>query len=191
MSFNNNGMNVPQISGNGVQSPYTNEFINQRFSQPNQQFTYNYPNSYYGNQQNQWNQSNQQISPNQNNQNSQPQVYFRFVTSEEEAKAAIPNLDGSLNVFAHLSQGKIYTKQLEIDGNAPLRTYVLVTESNQQNQINSPVTDTNEFVSKKEFDELYSLYIDMDKDLQGLSKDFDMYLNNATKDNKSAKGDKK
>lgn len=184
------GVGVPQLSGNNTQNQTTNDF-NNRFMQPNQQFSYNYPNQFYNNQQNQWNQSNQQVQQNQNGQNSQPQVYFRYVTSEEEAKAAIPNLDGSLNIFVHLSQGRIYTKQLELDGNAPLRKYVLVTESEQQFQVDASNVDSSNFVSKKEFNELYDLYEDMDKDLQNLSKDFDMYLNNATKDTKSSKGDKK
>lgn len=60
---------------------------------------------------------------------TQPQapVYIkcRAVTSIDEAKAAMIDLDGSLNVFTDIPHRKIYTKQINLDGTASLNTYSL------------------------------------------------------------------
>lgn len=172
-----------------------NTVMNNNFQMNNNQQNYGYPNMYYGGQQ--YSYGNQQYQyggqqyqygnqPYTSNQQLQQQVYCRPVTSEEEAKAAIIELDGSLYIFTCLNQGKIYTKQLEMDGNAPLRTYELVGFST--NQI--PVS-TSESEVKKDIEDLYAMYEKLDKEVSLLSDDFDMYLNEATKNSKKEKNDKK
>lgn len=47
------------------------------------------------------------------------------VTSIDEAQGTMIDLDGSVTVFADLSNGKIYTKQIGMDGKAILNTYEL------------------------------------------------------------------
>lgn len=57
----------------------------------------------------------------------QAPVYIkcRAVTSIDEAKAAMIDLDGSLHVFTDIPHRKIYTKQINLDGTASLNTYSL------------------------------------------------------------------
>lgn len=180
MNFENNMGQYPtnnQMNGNNIPQPSYQNNLNR--APYNQQFSYGYPNSSYGNQ-------FSYPMNTQMNQPVQPKVYCKAVTSEDEAKAAPIELDGSLHIFTHLNQGKIYTKQLELDGNAPLRTFVMITEADPTPTENSTI-EKIDYVSKKEFDDLYSLYEDMDKELRGLSKDFDEYLFKATKSDKGTK----
>lgn len=55
-------------------------------------------------------------------------VKCRAVTSIDEAKAAMIDLDGSMTIFTDLGHNKIYTKQINLDGTATLNSYVLETE---------------------------------------------------------------
>lgn len=57
----------------------------------------------------------------------QAPVYIkcRAVTSIDEAKAAMIDLDGSLHVFTDIPHRKIYTKQINLDGTASLNVYSL------------------------------------------------------------------
>lgn len=59
------------------------------------------------------------------------------VTSIDEARGTMIDLDGSVTVFADLSNGKIYTKQIGMDGNAILNTYEL-------QRAKPPTADTTE-----------------------------------------------
>lgn len=52
-------------------------------------------------------------------------VKCRAVTSYDEAKASMIDLDGSVNVFTDIGNKKIYTKQINLDGTATLNTYIL------------------------------------------------------------------
>ena len=52
----------------------------------------------------------------------------RPVSSKEEARASQIELDGSLNVFTDVANGKIYTKQINNDGTATFRTYALTAD---------------------------------------------------------------
>ena len=63
----------------------------------------------------------------QNFTQQQAPVYIkcRAVTSIDEAKAAMIDLDGSLHVFTDIPHRKIYTKQINLDGTASLNTYSL------------------------------------------------------------------
>lgn len=47
------------------------------------------------------------------------------VTSIDEAKAAMIDLDGSMTIFTDLGHNKIYTKQINLDGTATLSSYAL------------------------------------------------------------------
>lgn len=49
----------------------------------------------------------------------------RAVTSIDEAKAAMIDLDGSLHVFTDVPHKRIYTKQINLDGTASLNVYTL------------------------------------------------------------------
>ena len=71
----------------------------------------------------------------------------RPVLSLEEAKASQIDLDGSLHVFTDIGNKKIYTKQLNLDGTATLKTYVLQEEENK-----TP-SQTEEYVTKTEFNQ--------------------------------------
>lgn len=63
----------------------------------------------------------------QNFTQQQAPVYIkcRAVTSIDEAKAAMIDLDGSLHVFTDIPHRKIYTKQINLDGTASLNIYSL------------------------------------------------------------------
>lgn len=56
-------------------------------------------------------------------------VKCRAVTSIDEAKAAMIDLDGSMTIFTDLGHGKIYTKQINLDGTATLNSYALEAQS--------------------------------------------------------------
>lgn len=77
--------------------------------------------------------------------NSQPSyIKGRPVVSMEEARAAQIDLDGSLFVFTDIGNHKIYTKQINLDGIAVLKTYTLVEDT---------PTD-NTYVTKTEFEKV-------------------------------------
>lgn len=65
----------------------------------------------------------------QNPQQVTPVLKGRPVSSYEEANAAMIDLDGSVFYFLDQPHGKIYTKQINLDGTATLNTYSL-TEQN-------------------------------------------------------------
>ena len=74
----------------------------------------------------------------------------RPVVSIEEARAAQIDLDGSLFIFTDIGNKKIYTKQINVDGTAPLNVYSLVEEKEQ-----APLAE-NEYVTKLEFNQALS-----------------------------------
>lgn len=79
------------------------------------------------------------------NQFQQPQpsvIKGRAVTSFDEAKAAMIDLDGSLFVFTDVANNRIYTKQINLDGTATLNTYVRQeANSDQKPQTAQPVQE--------------------------------------------------
>ena len=70
----------------------------------------------------------------------------RPVSSKEEARASQIELDGSLNVFTDIANGKIYTKQINNDGTATFKTYVFTEDENPYN--------SSEFVTKDQFNKV-------------------------------------
>ena len=73
----------------------------------------------------------------------------RPVSSFEEARAATVDFDGSVSFFPDLANGKIYTKQCNIDGTASLNMY----ELKELPVVKEPLTDINlsAYVTKEEF----------------------------------------
>lgn len=79
----------------------------------------------------------------------------RPVSSFDEVKASIIDMDGSLFVFTDIANKMIHTKQIALDGTADIKTYRLVEEK--------PVTKqehiehvSGEYVSREEFDKVLS-----------------------------------
>lgn len=60
---------------------------------------------------------------NMNQQQQTPYISAIPVTCLDEAKAARISLDGTLSVFINIQDGEIYTKQLNMNGLAELKTY--------------------------------------------------------------------
>lgn len=54
------------------------------------------------------------------------------VTSIDEARAAMVDVDGSVTVFTDLANGKIYTKAVDLNGLAILQTYELAVNVHPQ-----------------------------------------------------------
>lgn len=108
--------------------------------------------------QNRINQLEQQYNPyqvyQQSTQQAQQQVIKgRPVSSYEEAKASMIDLDGSLFVFPDIANGRIYTKQIMMDGTADFRIYNLVVDGNSQGQTEQSGTQEQPtYVLKKDFD---------------------------------------
>lgn len=115
-------------------NPYQQQLAQNRLNQIEQQYNVGayQPNGYQM-------QNNQQMG-------TQMQVLKgRPVSSYDEAKASMIDLDGSLFVFTDIANNCIYTKQILLDGSAELKTYVL--QEQKQNG------ETNEgYVLKKDFD---------------------------------------
>ena len=77
------------------------------------------------------------------NANSNQFLKCRPVASKEQARAAQIDLDGSLWVFTDVGNQRIYTKQINYDGTATFKTYVLTVDENPYN--------SSEYVTKDEF----------------------------------------
>lgn len=72
----------------------------------------------------------------------------RPVSSKDEARAFQIDLDGSLWVFTDVGNGKIYTKQVNNDGTAAFKTYIITEESD------NPYTTSSQYVTKEEFNKV-------------------------------------
>lgn len=123
---------------------YNNQFINQQYPQQirtNQQQIEQLYNNYmpnmnmYGNNMMQQNVTQQTLKG-------------RPVSSYDEAKASMIDLDGSLFVFTDISNKKIYTKQIMLDGSAEFKTYVL----EEQKQNIKPIEQ--EYVLRSDFERI-------------------------------------
>ena len=74
----------------------------------------------------------------------------RPVVSIDEARASQIDLDGSLYVFPDLSNKKIYTKQINMDGTASFNVFELVIP------VETPVAPT--YVTKDELDKILASF---------------------------------
>ena len=79
----------------------------------------------------------------------QQYIKGRPVSSAEEAKASMIDLDGSLFVFPDVKNKLIYTKQIMLDGTAEFHTYRLVPETKQNAQEQN--TMNNQYVLDSDF----------------------------------------
>ena len=120
-------------------NPYQQQLAQNRLNQMEQQYnvgTYQ-PNNYQI-------QNNQQMG-------AQMQVLKgRPVSSYDEAKASMIDLDGTLFVFTDIANHCIYTKQILLDGSAELKTYVL--QEQKQNETKRSGELNEGYVLKKDFD---------------------------------------
>ena len=120
-------------------------------------------------QQNPSPQTNFQPQMNGMNQNF---VKCRAVTSIDEAKASMIDLDGSINVFTDIGNKKIYTKQINLDGTASLKTYILQEEQPHQAH---PVENTEPVPNYVRQDELEAICRGFNKQINELREDLEFY----------------
>lgn len=104
-------------------------------------------------------------------------IKCRAVTSIDEAKASIIDLDGSINVFTDIGNKKIYTKQINLDGTASLKTYIL------QEEPRTEATSTTEttYVSVEELEAVCDRFNRQIKDLREDLELYEQMLNDRTK----------
>lgn len=77
----------------------------------------------------------------------------RPVSGIEEARAAMIDLDGSIFVFPDVTNKRIFTKQILLDGSAEVKTYVLEEEQHTEEKEEKPRTrDNKKYVLKSEYD---------------------------------------
>ena len=120
---------------------------------------YGFPQYMYP-QQNRINQEQQysNVYPNYYGVNQQQQIQQtlkgRPVSSYDEAKASMIDLDGSLFVFTDVTNKRIYTKQILLDGSAEFKTYVLQEQKESNKEVNE---DTNNYVLKRDFEKAINI----------------------------------
>lgn len=87
----------------------------------------------------------QELERGLNGQVPRPSFKAVPVTSFDEARAAMVDFDGSLNLFVDVQNNQIYTKQLNLNGLAELKVYRLVEDApNQSTQV--------AYVTKEDYD---------------------------------------
>lgn len=89
----------------------------------------------------------------------------RPVSSYDEAKASMIDLDGTLFVFTDIANHCIYTKQILLDGSAELKTYVL--QEQKQNETKQSGQANTGYVLKKDFDRTVK---ELHKQIEGLKE---------------------
>lgn len=154
---------------NSIYNPYYPQGIPQ-FNQPLQQPQYDpyIPQSYP--QQGQQNMN--RPAPMQNF------VKCRAVTSIDEAKAAMIDLDGSVHVFTDLNHDCIYTKQITLDGSAAFNVYRKeISEDNKQ----KPQTNTPLYVEREELSKILDSVDAKIADLSTKIDENDNYIRDYTK----------
>lgn len=89
----------------------------------------------------------------------------RPVSSLEEARASMIDLDGSMYVFTDVANKRIYTKQIMLDGTAELKTYVLEEQKQAQGNTNSS------YVLQQDFEEAINILTEQINKLKGVKED--------------------
>lgn len=89
----------------------------------------------------------------------------RPVSSLEEARASMIDLDGSMYVFTDVANKRIYTKQILLDGTAELKTYVLEEQKQAQTNTNSS------YVLQQDFEEAINILTEQINKLKGVKED--------------------
>lgn len=87
----------------------------------------------------------------QMNNMSQQMIKGRPVSSYDEAKASMIDLDGSLYVFTDIANKCIYTKQILLDGTSDFKTYIL-KEEKQNGYMQENKEQKEEYVLKRDFE---------------------------------------
>lgn len=107
---------------------------------------------------------NQNVMQGQQQQNIQ-MLKGRPVSSYDEAKAAMIDLDGSMFVFTDIANKRIYTKQIMLDGSAELKVYTL-----QEQNIKEQKQDSN-YVLQTDFEEAINILKNQILELKGVKED--------------------
>lgn len=81
-------------------------------------------------------------------QTQQQIIKGRPVSSYDEAKASMIDMDGSMFVFPDIANKRIYTKQIMLDGSAELKVYALV----EQTQPAETKQNNEQYVLRTDFD---------------------------------------
>lgn len=103
----------------------------------------------------------QELERGLNGQVPRPSFKAVPVTSFDEARAAMVDFDGSLNLFVDVQNNQIYTKQLNLNGLAELKVYRLVEGApNQSTQV--------AYVTKEDYDILLKEVTDLKDRLDSL-----------------------
>ena len=132
-------------------SPYQQQMYQDRLNAYEQQYRGNQYNNYMSNQQ--FNQPQQMIK-------------CRPVSSYDEAKASMIDLDGSMFVFTDIANKKIYTKQILLDGSAELKTYVL-QEQRQGETKRENGNKTQQYVLQEDFERIVG---ELNRQIEGLKE---------------------
>lgn len=107
---------------------------------------------------------NQNVMQGQQQQNIQ-MLKGRPVSSYDEAKAAMIDLDGSMFVFTDIANKRIYTKQIMLDGSAELKVYTL-----QEQNIKDQKQNTN-YVLQSDFEQAIEILKNQILELKGVKED--------------------
>lgn len=126
---------MPMYNAYGSYNPYNQQLMQNRLANMEQQ----YPQQNY-----------QQMNQMQQQMNTQQYIKGRPVSSFDEAKASMIDLDGSLFVFTDIANKRIYTKQILLDGSAELKSYKL--EERNNNLTKTIKTENDEYVLRSEFE---------------------------------------
>lgn len=107
--------------------------------------------------------------PNSQQPAAAPLLKGRPVSNEEEANAAMIDFDGSLFVFPDKAHGKIYTKQLGLDGNIVFLRYSLDNPTATVTPEPAPAADLSGYVKAEDLDQRLS---EINDRVSGLEKRF-------------------
>lgn len=98
-------------------------------------------------------------------QTQQQIIKGRPVSSYDEAKASMIDMDGSMFVFPDIANKRIYTKQIMLDGSAELKVYALV----EQTQPSETKQNNEQYVLRTDFDSaMMNIKNQIDKIMEGM-----------------------
>lgn len=99
------------------------------------------------------NQTMQNMNTQQSNMNMNAQAQIikgRPVSDYSEVKASMIDMDGSIFVFPDISNKRIYTKQITLDGSPEYKTYALI--ENNDNTYRESEQNNKSYVLKEEYE---------------------------------------
>lgn len=106
------------------------------------------------------------VQPTQATQQQVQVIKGRPVSSYDEAKASMIDLDGSLFVFPDIANKRIYTKQIMLDGTADFKVYNLVPDTQRAQSVpnEQPV---QEYVLRQDFENTVNQLVQEINNLKG------------------------